>query len=219
MKIADLPRMTYSSGEIQDFAIQLRDSGIEKIIQMIYEAYLKLNDSKIITIQMDEVQITEEFFIKVQGVWREKGDQNIIPMIEKPHERPIHGRGRSSTIDFCFRDEWNSKAYFGSECKKLNDNNPRGYKEYIDNGVNRFLLGKYSAHCSKGSMIGYIVDGNPEKIVSEILKRVDDIADVSKSKNSDMIKEYHFHYISGHFRNIGVSPIHIHHLFFIFSSN
>jgi hypothetical protein len=68
-------------------------------------------------------------------------------------------------------------------------------------------------------MIGYIIEGNPEIIIKEILRRVDEIADVSKPKNSDMISGYHFHFISGHSRDIGVSPIRIHHLFFIFSSN
>ena len=217
MKISDIPHQTYSSGNIRDFALQLKKAGIKKIVNMIYEAYVKLEISKIVTEDMDEVRITEELFIKIQRVWREKGDQNIIPISEKPHDRPAHSRGRSPTIDFCFRDEYCSNAYFGSECKKLKENDSPRYSEYIQNGVCRYIRGKYSVECSEGSMIGYIVKGDAERIITGVVAKVDEISDYSKTKQSDMIKDFSAYYISGHTRSVGVSPIQIHHFFFVFT--
>ena len=62
----------------------------------------------------------------------------------------------------------NFKAYYIIECKRLD-----GYsalnKEYIKNGINRFLSGKYSSHYKINGMIGFIVkDMDIDKNIKKI---------------------------------------------------
>jgi hypothetical protein len=219
VKIADLPRKTHSSGNIQDFASQLGPSGIKKLFSLMYEAYTRTKASGKIVSNMTEPEITEELYTELIGVCIENGDSSIRPIHEKAHKKIKKSPGRTPTIDLCFRDEWDSESYLGFECKKLENNDKSRLDDYIKGGICRFLTGAYSKKCSIGSMIGYIIDENIEKIASEIKSRVDNTSCNQKMERTTIINGHSEQYKSGHSRIIDKSPFVIFHLFFSFNHN
>ena len=217
MKITDLSTQTYSVGEIQDFASKLGPLGVKKLLNLIYLAYIRLNESGKIKIQMNENEITEELYNELLGIWFENGDFSIRPIHEKPIKKEGKGPGKSPAIDFCFRDEWDSHAYFGSECKKLENSNKRRFDDYIVGGVCRYLSNTKNKKCSEGSLISYVVNGNMLKIVSEIKSRVDNVHCFLKMERTDEIGGFSEQYRSSHARITNKSPFLIYHLFFAFT--
>ncbi len=202
-------------GSPSDLAKEVGSDGIVNILNIVCRAYESLYSGSKVTPTMSEIDITEEFYVKLQCIWR-KSSISLIPFHEKPDPNTEHLRGKPPTIDFCFRDELIRKSYFGFECKLLKEN-PTSYNEYVNEGVNRYLKGKYSANCSVGSMIGYITLGNPTQIVKEVKNRVDEVSDISNMQLSYPINEFREHYESKHTRSVGLSPFFIHHLFFYFA--
>lgn len=185
------------------------------LLGMFFEAFEKLRDSGKINPNKIETEITEELYYYLQMVWFDKGTKSLVPFHEKSHGKKVHGRGKTPSIDLCFRG-WESEIYFGAECKILEDKNHR-YKYYIDEGINRYISGDYSYKYTTGAMIGYIVTGDRLKIITELKNRVDKLSNSSKMDISIPIDEFKEHYESIHERKSGVSHFNIHHLFFCFT--
>lgn len=216
MKLADLSKIQFISDSPIDLAKELGPDGIMVILRIICEAYKELHASRRVTSIMSEPEITEELYVKLELAWR-KTDIPLIPIHEKSHGKRKKGRGKTPTIDFCFRHEWDPNSYFGAECKLLEENNSKHYNLYIDEGVKRYLSGKYGEKCSAGSMIGYITIGNIVEIINEVKIRVDKKSNISNMEKSDTINGFTGHYKSVHEREVGKTPFHIHHLFFSFT--
>ena len=203
----------------EDLAKDIGDDGIRKMISMICEAYIELcnrpNKYKIKSV-MDEFDITEALYTELLIVWKVKGNISFVPIHEKPDRYDGKRRGKPPSIDFCLRDRYNDKFYFGAECKLLREDNA-SYKQYVSEGVNRYLTGKYGKKCSTGSMIGYITMGDVVNIINGVKIKVDEVSDVSKMDESHPINGFANHYESKHSRVIGCTPFLIHHLFFSFN--
>ena len=186
------------------------------LLRIICEAYKELRASGRVTPIMSEPEITEELYVELLDVWKEAGI-SPKPIHEKSHGTSKKGRGKTPTIDFCFRHKWDPNYYFGAECKRLEENNSKLYNLYVDEGVNRYLSGKYGEKCSVGSMIGYIIIGNTAEIINKVKIRVDKLPNITNIKKSDSINGFTDHYKSVHGRKVGNSPFRIHHLFFSFT--
>ncbi len=219
MKLTNFSNTRDTMGSAGDLARDLGDDGIRNLLSMICEAYVELcnrpNKHKI-TPTMDEIDITEELYVELQIVWRHRGNTDIVPIHEKPDHSNRKKRGKPPSIDFCFRDRLNGESYFGCECKLLKEDNT-GYKQYVSQGVNRYLEGKYNKKCSCGSMIGYITVGDIGKIINEVKIKVDEVSDISKMDESHPINGFTEHYESKHTRHINASLFTVHHLFFSFN--
>lgn len=216
MTLADLPGQQFASGSPKDLAEELGKDGKMNILRIICKAYNNLRVVGKVKSTMSEPEITEELFIELQAEW--KGvDISLIPIHEKSHGRRKIGRGKTPTIDFCFRDRWDRHSYFGAECKLLEKDNNRFYKLYIAEGMNRYISGQYAEKCSTGLMIGYIMIGNTVEIINEIKNKIDELTNVSNMNKSDSINGFTDHYKSVHKREVGFSPFHLHHIFFSFT--
>ena len=207
-------------GSAEDFAKDIGDDGIRNILSMICEAYIELcnrpNKHKI-TATMGEIDITAELFVELEIVWKNKGTTSIVPHHEYPDRDDGKNRGKPPAIDFCLRDRFIKKFYFGAECKLLKEDDDTSYKQYVVEGVNRYLEGKYGKKCSCGSMIGYITTGDIVKIIGGVKIKVDEVSDISKMDESYTINGFDEHYESKHTRLVGYTPFCIHHLFFSFN--
>ena len=219
MRLADRTDQQFISGRPKDLAEELGSDGIMTILRIICEAYKILRGFGKVISTMNETEITEEWTIELQEVMRtdEYRYFSLYPRPEKSHDRNGKGRGKTPTIDFCFRDRWVRDRYFGAECKLLKENYKTLYDDYVAGGVCRYLTWKYSENCSIGLMIGYITSGNTGEIISEVKNRVDKTYNVSKMEKSDTINGFTGHYKSVHEREVGNTPFHIHHLFFSFT--
>jgi hypothetical protein len=68
-------------------------------------------------------------------------------------------------IDIRFIHGYDEAVYFAFECKRLNVATPNGgcralAREYVEEGMMRFVIGKYAAGLEHGGMIGFVMDGN-----------------------------------------------------------
>ena len=217
MTFVDIPNQQFTMGSPEDLAKELGPDGITTLLSRICEAYENLYASGRVVCTMSEPEITEELVFELQDVWFDKGPRSLKPIHEKSHGKRKKGRGKTPTIDFCFRHKWDPNSYFGAECKLLEENNSKRYNLYVDEGVNRYISGKYGEKCSAGSMIGYIIIGNTAEIINEVKIKVDELSNISNIKKSDSINGFTDHYKSVHGRKVGNTPFHIHHLFFSFT--
>lgn len=113
-----------------------------------------------------------------------------------------------------------SGRYFAFECKRLDDKIGKSslQQKYIDDGLNRFIIGKYAEEDDFGGMVGFIVTGKIENIVLDMKKKV---------KNYYFVRSYGFllnrfcdncltSFQSKHERKNRLGNIHIYHLFLDF---
>lgn len=81
-------------------------------------------------------------------------------------------------IDLKFTAGYRHDVYFGLECKKLNVAFQSGKKtlarEYVVQGMLRYIQGKYAQRLIHGGMVGYVMDGQCDeaaKCVKAVIRR------------------------------------------------
>ncbi len=106
-------------------------------------------------------------------------------------------------------------VYFAFECKRVNKSS-RKTSKYVDEGVNRFKINKYSKNVSLSGMIGYSEERYTE--IPRIVKKINDKLGVERlNKNEENIDiNYAYCYVSTHSRE-NSDEITLYHLFYDFS--
>lgn len=93
-------------------------------------------------------------------------DREVVE--DDPHTAEERGR-----IDIRFIHGYDESVYFAFECKRLNVTGQSGRaslaREYVVEGMLRFVTGRYAAGLTQGGMIGFVMDGN----VKDALAKVD----------------------------------------------
>ena len=155
----------------KDIAEELGLAGIARLLQLMVDAYRDLKARKCIAADSSEDSITEEWFVHIQQRWRNEPAIALVPVHQKADATEAKSRGRHPTVDFCFRDSYEARSYFGVECKLLDEGNTRHLGDYLDDtrGIGRFLRRRYAAYAGAGAMAGYVRIGSPNH-VAEILK-------------------------------------------------
>jgi hypothetical protein len=101
--------------------------------------------------------------------------------LEGPVTDPTFGTelGRND-LKFFPPQHFGQKVFFTVECKRLHVTTDSGFRhqvdKYVDEGVQRFVDGKYSAGLPCGGMLGYVMDNR----VSEAFTKVE--GEISKRK-------------------------------------
>jgi hypothetical protein len=206
----------FRTGDASDLAQQIGNDGISRLLEIISISYNNLRGRNVITSKMSENEITEELYTEILVIWRQSSVPiTLVPVRPKIDRTYAVERGEPA-IDFCFRDRYTRESFFGFECKILDEGDNRLYREYIENGLGRYLQGKYSSGSSAGSLIGYIRSGDVTAIISEVGKRVELEDAIGKMSQAPPILGFQEHYVSTHTRQRGISPFSVHHLFFCF---
>lgn len=79
--------------------------------------------------------------------------------------------------DLKFEHSYWKRKYFPFECKNL-DRHQASINEYVynksknDGGVYRYLTGKYASNLAFGGMIGFILEGNENEIILNIINKI-----------------------------------------------
>lgn len=104
---------------------------------------------------------------------------------------------------------------FVLECKLLKFAD----KEYIEEGVRRFVEMKYAEKDDFAGMVGFIIKGNPQKIVKNLKKKVKEyhLYPDSEALLQETLLNHTLSFQSKHLR-INQTPIHLYHLFFDLTS-
>jgi hypothetical protein len=71
-------------------------------------------------------------------------------------------------IDIKIIYSFNEAEYFGMECKRVTSKNSRLAQKYVDDGVMRFVAGKYSPSHDWAAMVGFVIDGNSNGCINLI---------------------------------------------------
>jgi hypothetical protein len=71
-----------------------------------------------------------------------------------------------------------AQVYFAIEAKRLRVCHPSGRfdtgsREYVENGMMRFVSGQYAARMNSGAMLGFVFDGNTEAARIDVLAAVE----------------------------------------------
>jgi len=202
-----------------DLAKQLGNKGVRELLTLLTDAYRDLYAKRCVCADSSEDSITEEWFVHIVKRWRSENVFGLIPIPQKADTGRAKPRGRPPTIDFCFRDEFFPQSYFGVECKLLDQGCATHLNNYLDNnqGIGRFLSGKYSAHTGAGSMVGYVRRGDCNVVAKAVGCGVKQLEGNSGFKKSRSLPGFDQLYESEHNRQIGVSPFLCYHMFFAFN--
>ena len=134
---------------------------VSTIIDLTLKAWSHVCQRADIHVGCDEPTIAGALY---QELWIEKERRNI-------HGPPLildEAAARSSRrvllpegwIDFKLQYDWGEESYFGMECKRISSTDKNLAREYVAEGVMRFVSGKYSPGHAIAAMIGFIIDGN-----------------------------------------------------------
>jgi hypothetical protein len=205
-----------------DLAKRLGANGIVEILTVFWQGYKDLRDESIITVTMQENEITQEWFIRISKRWNAENRAaiiglDLIPIPQYEDDTLAKKRGSRPTIDFCFRTWSKSDGYFGAECKNLYENSPTYTKRYVDTGVKHYISGRYGSNSTTSSMIGYVLSGKIPAIVTALKKELQSTTPCMNLIR-DMINPNVPQYKSNHLRTLDNAIITLYHLFFDFAT-
>lgn len=204
-----------------DIARRLGSGGLKEILEVMWLAYHDLKADGIISANYYEDEITQEWFIKLYHRWTidnraARVKLSLTPINQYTDDTMAKPRGKSPTIDFCFRAWKKDDGYFGAECKNLYADNHAKSKRYVEKGVKHFISGYYSSKSSVSAMIGYVLLGTVPEIVNELSPIVNDTVPNQNLSRELLVPDPQ--YKSIHIRTSDHQQITLHHLFFRFAA-
>lgn len=203
----------------KDIAKQLGAAGLTCLLQLMADAYHDLKARKCIRADSKEDSITEEWLVHILQRWKQKPTISYLPFQQKEDATKAKPRGKPPTVDFCFRDGFDDRVYFGAECKLLDEGNRRYLKAYLDDteGIGRFLNGRYAAHAGAGAMVGYVRFGSCDNVAASLGEAIQKLDGKPKLKRSQTLSRFDQLYESHHTRNWPVAGFLCYHLLFGFN--
>lgn len=206
----------------KDIAKELGCAGLQCLLQLMVDAYENLAARQVVKIDTRENAITEEWFMDISLLWKEKPGIALIPLLQKEDATKTKSqRGSPPTIDFCFRDGFDGRVYFGAECKLLDETKARYLNAYLDSeeGIGRFLDGRYAACAGAGAMVGYVRSGSCDNVAKSLGQDIQGLNGNPKLSKSQMLSNFKQLYESQHTRNCPIAEFLCYHLLFGFNCN
>lgn len=147
---------------------KFRDAFEQRCCRLIFEAYQTSLTEKVIKLNWEENDISQELFEKIdanpkkikwnitpfrefylpQNIKKEKGFANKLPRIDL---KMSNISGKLEYKYFC-------------EAKRLKETDSKLKRAYINEGMDRFISKKYPMGC----MLGYLLDGKTDKTIISI---------------------------------------------------
>jgi hypothetical protein len=195
---------------------QFQESFEINCLSLFGEAYIHINGTLNISIDWEEENISANFFDYIDKSERAIGlNINISDEHRLYYQNILSGETTAksaSRIDFRLTTNWTlekRRCEFFIEAKNLieNDCTKKGRKtkinasenhtRYVKTGIDSFISDKYPQN---GCLIGYVLQGNPENIVSKINSILDTSFRNSENlkKQTCHIENLPFFYISKH---------------------
>lgn len=204
-----------------DIAKKLGSGGIKEILEIMWIGFHDLKSQGLISTTYKEDDITQEWYVKIHRRWAAENRAarvklSLTPINQYADDTMAKPKGKSPTIDFCFRAWDKNDGYFGAECKNLYAGNKAKSERYVETGVMHFISGYYGSKSSVSAMIGYVLSGTVYDIVEELKPIINDIIPEQNLSREMIIPNPQ--YSSIHIRTSDNLQIKIHHLFFEFAS-
>lgn len=222
--MSSIKDITASTPVPADIVEKIGINGVNEILAIMWRGYIDLRNDKTICIGIStqEDNITQEWYVKIQNLWRNENRasqiylNNFCPINQYEDDTMQKTKNsKSPTIDFCFRDMGEKYCYFGAECKNLYFDDARNLKRYIETGIVNFTSGRYSYYASQAALIGYVLKGSIKDIVDKLQTKIKIGGVYSNIYRTSLVK--YPQYKSVQKREKGDEII-IYHLFFDFVS-
>jgi len=174
------------------------------ILQGIIDAF---SDMKVESNLEEKIRDTSVHYLKTQNAQvKYLTEQKIIYVDAERRQDISETEKRRTDISFSM-----SGFEFVLECKTLKS----AEAKYLKDGLKRFIEMKYAANDDFAGMLGFIIAGNPEKIVKNLKKKVKEFhpaPEIEKLLEKKCL-EQDLSFQSKHIRTNN-TKIHIFHLFF-----
>ena len=152
---------------------------------------------------------------------RRERNMALVPRFQnvEPSDEMLEGRedpARSPRIDMVVL--WNlfaDNAFLSIECKRLSPDDLA--RLYVVEGIARFVRGYYGATDQSDAMVGYIMSGTPDVMLSRVntyVERAHTMGPSHTLKVADPIGWLNSVFASDHQRSAPFQPIRLTHLFF-----
>jgi hypothetical protein len=199
-----------------DIIFQFQESFETNCLSLFGDAYTHINNTLDISADWEEENISANFFDYIDKSERAIGlNINISDEHRLYYQSILSGQTTAksaSRIDFRLTTNWtqaNKRCEFYIEAKNLIENDcvkkgrksklkaKKNHERYINTGIDSFISGKYPQN---GCLIGYVLEGIPENIVTKINSRLD----LSNRKSENLkqqacqIENLSFYFISSH---------------------
>jgi hypothetical protein len=156
--------------------IQRKDI-IATVLEIIQGAWIHVCKRGDVTSNCDEPTIAGALY---HEMWNEQERRGISgpPRIENESaERKSESSLKpDGFIDFKMIYGWGEQDYFGIECKLVSGSSQGKYerlaRDYVNEGIMRFVKGIYSHSHDFAAMLGFVVDGKTNNCVTKIQKLI-----------------------------------------------
>ncbi|RUL86994.1 hypothetical protein [Tautonia sociabilis] len=147
---------------------------ITTILDITIKAWPRVVAGGKVSARSSEDDISDELRWQMDA---EKRRRNPMPRLrfEREPQSDLPDKSRSiGLIDVYVIYSFEQTEYFAIECKRLADADSDLSRYYVTDGVNRFVIGKYSLGHPYGAMVGYVCAGECGVVASQIEKRLKD---------------------------------------------
>lgn len=215
-KVISLDIESISIGSPQQLASEIGPNNDNQILRVVIFSYMALQERKVVDEGWPEDKITRELYVQIQ-IYIAKNGINAIPIHQYPIYLKKEKMGRPPTIDFVFRKGFEESPYLGFECKIVNDKKVASIRDYIDEGMNRFLSGKYAKNEKVGGMVAYLINRQLLNCVAIINEEVRDKLGIESCLTEmSLIEKFNGLYTSKHKREKLLDHFRIYHIFMFF---
>jgi hypothetical protein len=147
---------------------------ITTILDITVKAWPGVIASGKVSAQSGEDEISDELRWQMDAEKRRRNPQPRL-RFERETQSDLPDKGRSiGLIDVYVIYSFEQNEYFAIECKRLADADSALSRYYVTEGVNRFVIGKYSLGHPFGAMVGYVCAGDCATVAGQLEKRIVD---------------------------------------------
>lgn len=192
----------------------------KKVLSLMIDCYYRIRENEILLPNQFETFLRNVLVKKYLRIYKNSFSIGYLSFEAEPGE--IDNNYKSigfidiKVSNIGHKDLLNEEEYYSFECKRL-DGSSKLNKEYIEEGIFRYVDGKYSSRMSIAGMIGFVQNGTIEFIVQDIngkIKANSKMNCVSLVMKHSLVEKFDNSYYSSHNRNNGLVPIDIYHLMF-----
>ncbi len=192
---------------------------VTSVLDLLVAGAAELRAKRLVTPEMREDKISERLDSEMEMIHR-GSDSDIVNWSMRPNRSAASGSGVIVEVDFSFhanllpRDQ---RWYLAVEAKKLRGRGRSLASAYVEEGICRFVSGKYSLGHDHAIMMGYVVVAPIATAVERVRRSMDRTAEkTSQDVALGAVPEFCRHpytYASTHQQHGAKGPFKLVHLF------
>lgn len=147
-------------GKVTPATVQIVLEGVVgTVLDITASAWVELIGQSKVHPTDDEDTITDALRWEMDAEKRRRDPSPQLRFERETQSDDLTGARPTGLIDVYVVYSWHQKEYFAMECKKVDDSRAEAARRYIESGIVRFVIGKYSPNHAYGAMVGYVTAG------------------------------------------------------------